>query len=76
MVTPDEAVSGTRRRTTSEGQYQNIHEDSHAHSGAVRSPGQCASPEFVNTITLNPGGRPKEVVFQEYVPLPTGTQYN
>lgn len=27
----------------------------------VRSPVRCVSPEFVNAIAMNPGGRPKEV---------------
>uniref|UniRef100_A0A8B9M046 Tensin 1 n=1 Tax=Astyanax mexicanus TaxID=7994 RepID=A0A8B9M046_ASTMX len=60
MVTPDEAVSGTRRRTTSEGQYNNSHEDNPAPAGGVHAPGHFVSPDFVNTIALNPGGRPKE----------------
>uniref|UniRef100_A0AAR2M1J6 Tensin 1 n=1 Tax=Pygocentrus nattereri TaxID=42514 RepID=A0AAR2M1J6_PYGNA len=63
-VTPDVAVSGTRRRTTSEGQYHS-HEDTPAHTGGVHSPVHCVSPEFVHTVALNPGGRPKEVQFQE-----------
>ncbi|XP_049335828.1 tensin isoform X8 [Astyanax mexicanus] len=60
MVTPDEAVSGTRRRTTSEGQYNNSHEDNPAPAGGVHAPVHFVSPDFVNTIALNPGGRPKE----------------
>lgn len=27
----------------------------------MRSPIRCVSPEFVNAIAMNPGGRPKEV---------------
>ncbi|XP_036426438.1 tensin isoform X1 [Colossoma macropomum] len=65
-VTPDVAVSGSRRRTTSEGQYHNSHEDTPAHAGGVHSPGHCVSPEFVNTIALNPGGWPKEGHMHSY----------
>ncbi|XP_037392508.1 tensin isoform X5 [Pygocentrus nattereri] len=64
-VTPDVAVSGTRRRTTSEGQYHS-HEDTPAHTGGVHSPVHCVSPEFVHTVALNPGGRPKEGHMHSY----------
>ncbi|XP_062853704.1 tensin-1 isoform X1 [Trichomycterus rosablanca] len=75
-VTPDEATFSTRRRrTTSEGQY-NSHHAENSDTG-LRSPQQCVSPEFVNTIAMNPGGRPKEGhvhsyrdAFEEVVPAP------
>ncbi|XP_051996914.1 tensin isoform X2 [Xyrauchen texanus] len=57
-VTPDEAMPTIRRRTTSESQYLNSRNDSPAHG--VRSPEKSISPEFINTIAVNPGGRPKE----------------
>ncbi|XP_075465818.1 tensin-1 isoform X4 [Ascaphus truei] len=66
--TPDEIGSLTRRRTTSEGQY----EDSTAGSSSVsnptkvRSPVRCVSPEVFNTIAANPGGRPKEHHLHSY----------
>lgn len=44
---------------TSEGQYQKRSED--GPDVSVRSPVRCVSPEFVNAIAMNPGGRPKEV---------------
>ncbi|XP_066519379.1 tensin-1 isoform X2 [Hoplias malabaricus] len=65
-VTPDEALSSSRRRTTSEGQYNSSHEDSPSHAGGARSTGHCISPDFVNTIALNPGGRPKEGHLHSY----------
>ncbi|XP_077435250.1 tensin 1b isoform X16 [Vanacampus margaritifer] len=33
---------------------------------AVRSPVRCVSPEFVNAIAMNPGGRPKERHMHSY----------
>uniref|UniRef100_A0A8C9T5W8 Tensin 1 n=1 Tax=Scleropages formosus TaxID=113540 RepID=A0A8C9T5W8_SCLFO len=56
-TSPDEAAVPTRRRTTSEGQYQ---DGGPTQDVSVCSPVRCVSPEFVNTIALNPGGRPKE----------------
>lgn len=44
---------------TSEGQYQKSLED--GPDVSVLSPVRCVSPEFVNAIAMNPGGRPKEV---------------
>ncbi|XP_036396908.1 tensin-like isoform X3 [Megalops cyprinoides] len=64
-MTPDNSAP-MRRRTTSEGQYQNGQEGGPAPSGSVRSPIRCVSPEFVNTIALNPGGRPKEGHMHSY----------
>ncbi|XP_064166577.1 tensin-1 [Anguilla rostrata] len=67
-MTPDSAVAPARRRTTSEGQYQNGHDGGGGPSpgGPVRSPIRCVSPEFVNAIALNPGGRPKEGSMHSY----------
>ncbi|XP_040295442.1 tensin-1 isoform X15 [Bufo bufo] len=66
--TPDEIVSVTRRRTTSEGQYEeNGPDPTSAYSPTkVRSPVRCVSPEVFNTIAANPGGRPKEPHLHSY----------
>ncbi|XP_044161067.1 tensin-1 isoform X4 [Bufo gargarizans] len=66
--TPDEIVSVTRRRTTSEGQYEDNGPDpTSAYSPTkVRSPVRCVSPEVFNTIAANPGGRPKEPHLHSY----------
>ncbi|KAI1899468.1 hypothetical protein AGOR_G00062110 [Albula goreensis] len=66
-MTPDNAAAPMRRRTTSEGQYQNGHDGGGtAPSGPVRSPIRCVSPEFVNALAQNPGGRPKEGHMHSY----------
>lgn len=57
----DEPATVPRRRITSEGQYQNSPDDGSSPDVPVRSPVRCVSPEFVNAIAMNPGGRPKEV---------------
>ncbi|KAG8125238.1 hypothetical protein E2320_020548 [Naja naja] len=58
---PEEGEALVRRRTTSEGQYENgPQEPSSPRSPTVRSPIHCVSPEVVSTIAANPGGRPKE----------------
>ncbi|KAM8933645.1 tensin-1 isoform 2-T2 [Pelodytes ibericus] len=66
--TPDEIGSLARRRTTSEGQYEeNVAEPGSASSPTnVRSPVRCVSPEVFNTIAANPGGRPKEPHLHSY----------
>ncbi|KAJ8253071.1 hypothetical protein GJAV_G00208790 [Gymnothorax javanicus] len=64
-MTPDVGAAPVRRRTTSEGQYQNGHDGPPA-PGQVRSPIRCVSPEFVNAIAQNPGGRPKEGPMHSY----------
>ncbi|MCI4375100.1 hypothetical protein PGIGA_G00105290 [Pangasianodon gigas] len=64
MSTPDETASSTRCCTSSEGQYNNSHEESSAHGNG--SPQHCASPKFVNTIDMNPGGQPKEGHMRSY----------
>lgn len=55
----DEPTAAPRRRITSEG--QNGPDDSTSPDVPLRSPIRCVSPEFVNAIAMNPGGRPKEV---------------
>ncbi|XP_043931073.1 tensin-1 isoform X6 [Protopterus annectens] len=66
-TSPEESVVPTRRRTTSEGQYENsTHDPSSVSSTVLRSPVRCISPEFVNTIAANPGGRPKEPHLHSY----------
>ncbi|XP_066431643.1 tensin-1 isoform X5 [Eleutherodactylus coqui] len=66
--TPDEIVSVPRRRTTSEGQYEENVADpiSPTSPTKVRSPVRCVSPEVFNTIAANPGGRPKEPHLHSY----------
>ncbi|XP_063790010.1 tensin-1 isoform X5 [Pseudophryne corroboree] len=66
--TPDEIGSLTRRRTTSEGQYEDNAADPSSMSSPtkVRSPVRCVSPEVFNTIAANPGGRPKEPHLHSY----------
>ncbi|XP_078142013.1 tensin 1b isoform X1 [Centroberyx gerrardi] len=62
----DEPSSLPRHRTTSDGQYQNGPDEGPSPDGPVRSPVRCVSPEFVNAIALNPGGRPKERHMHSY----------
>lgn len=50
-MTPEVTQQSGRRRTTSEGQYQSSH----------GSTPMVDSPDFAHTLTLNPGGRPREV---------------
>ncbi|KAH0621263.1 hypothetical protein JD844_022362 [Phrynosoma platyrhinos] len=64
---PEETEAPVRRRTTSEGQYENSPQDpSSQRSPTVRSPVHCVSPEVVSTISANPGGRPKEPHLHSY----------
>ncbi|XP_063067608.1 tensin-1 isoform X2 [Engraulis encrasicolus] len=68
-VTPDEGHPSMRRRTNSEGQYQNGHEDrsgSAQGSTSMSSPRTHVSPEFVTVIASNPGGRPREGQMHSY----------
>ncbi|KAM4731327.1 tensin-1 [Anableps anableps] len=51
-----------RRRITSEGHS----DDALSPDIPVRSPVRCVSPEFVNAIAMNPGGRPKERNMHSY----------
>lgn len=56
-TSPDEPTVVPPCRITSEGP-----EDATSSADVpVRSPVLCVSPEFVNAIAMNPGGRPKEV---------------
>ncbi|XP_039612338.1 tensin-like isoform X3 [Polypterus senegalus] len=55
-----------RRRTTSEGQYDNSQDTGSGQGTTVRSPIRCVSPEVVKTIAANPGGRPKEPHMHSY----------
>ncbi|XP_072274071.1 tensin-1 isoform X4 [Pyxicephalus adspersus] len=64
--TPDEISSLTRRRTTSEGQYEDNAGEPGYNPSKVRSPVRCVSPEVFNTIAANPGGRPKEPHLHSY----------
>lgn len=57
----DEPTTVPRRHITSDRQYQSNSNDGSSPDGSVRSPIRCVSPEFVNAIAMNPGGRPKEV---------------
>ncbi|XP_028277469.1 tensin isoform X5 [Parambassis ranga] len=53
-MTPEAMHETGRRRTTSEGQYQSSHEDTSA----------VHSTDFANNLSLNPGGKPREILFQ------------
>ncbi|XP_041807202.1 tensin-1 isoform X2 [Chelmon rostratus] len=65
-VSLDEPTTLPRRRITSEGQCQNSPDDDPSPDVPVRSPIRCVSPEFVNAIAMNPGGRPKERHMHSY----------
>uniref|UniRef100_A0A3Q4HGW8 Tensin 1b n=1 Tax=Neolamprologus brichardi TaxID=32507 RepID=A0A3Q4HGW8_NEOBR len=62
----DEPTAAPRRRITSEGQNQNGSDDNTSPDVPLRSPIRCVSPEFVNAIAMNPGGRPKEKNMHSY----------
>ncbi|XP_069472917.1 tensin-1 isoform X3 [Ambystoma mexicanum] len=66
--TPDELGGLARRRTTSEGQYENNPPDASSVRSPpnIRSPVRCVSPEVFNTIAANPGGRPREPHLHSY----------
>ncbi|XP_061648457.1 tensin-1 isoform X23 [Phyllopteryx taeniolatus] len=57
----DEPAVLARRRITSDAP-----EDASSPEVPVRSPVRCVSPEFVNAIAMNPGGRPKERHMHSY----------
>ncbi|XP_059416599.1 tensin-1-like isoform X7 [Carassius carassius] len=57
-VTPDEAMPTMRRRTTSESQYLSSQTESAVHG--LCSPLKPLSPDFANTIAMNPGGQPMQ----------------
>ncbi|XP_067890814.1 tensin-1 isoform X4 [Heterodontus francisci] len=66
-TSPEEMGPTTRRRTTSEGQYENSGDSSGtSRSPPVRSPVRCVSPEVASSIAANPGGRPKEPNMHSY----------
>nr|XP_033473546.1 tensin-1 isoform X2 [Epinephelus lanceolatus] len=62
----DEPATLPRHRITSDSQYQNGPDDSTSPDVPLRSPVRCVSPEFVNAIAMNPGGRPKERHMHSY----------
>ncbi|XP_053554093.1 tensin-1 isoform X2 [Bombina bombina] len=66
--TPDEIGSLTRRRTTSEGQYEDGTTGPVSRGSPTKalSPVRCVSPEVFNSISANPGGRPKEPHLHSY----------
>ncbi|XP_038646251.1 tensin [Scyliorhinus canicula] len=64
-TSPEELGPSSRRRTTSEGQYENSG-DSGSRSPPLRSPVRCVSPELASSIAANPGGRPKEPNMHSY----------
>ncbi|XP_029696054.1 tensin isoform X6 [Takifugu rubripes] len=55
-MTPEVTQDSGRRRTTSEGQYQSSHD----------STPMVDSPDFAHSLTLNPGGRPREGQIHSY----------
>ena len=61
VLSMDEPATLPRHRLASDGQYQNGPDDDPSPDIPVRSPVRCVSPEFVNALAMNPGGRPKEV---------------
>nr|XP_046259305.1 tensin-1 isoform X5 [Scatophagus argus] len=65
-VSLEEPATLPRRRITSEGTYQSGQDDGSSADVPVRSPVRCVSPEFVNAIAMNPGGRPKERHMHSY----------
>ncbi|XP_069388540.1 tensin-1 isoform X6 [Paralichthys olivaceus] len=66
VLSLDEPATLPRHRLTSDGQYQNGSDDDPSSDIPVRSPVRCVSPEFVNAIAMNPGGRPKERNMHSY----------
>ncbi|XP_072254025.1 tensin-1 isoform X8 [Leuresthes tenuis] len=58
----EEPATLPRRRITSEGHS----DEGQSPDVPVRSPIRCVSPEFVNAIAMNPGGRPKEKNMHSY----------
>ncbi|XP_040913985.1 tensin-1 isoform X7 [Toxotes jaculatrix] len=62
----DEPATLPRHRITSDGHYHNGPDDGSSPDIPVRSPIRCVSPEFVNAIAMNPGGRPKERNMHSY----------
>ncbi|XP_065818579.1 tensin-1 isoform X8 [Labrus bergylta] len=65
-VSLDEPATLPRRRITSDGEHQNGSDECDSADVPIRSPVRCVSPEFVNAIAMNPGGRPKERHMHSY----------
>ncbi|KAM3607540.1 uncharacterized protein V6R79_009359 [Siganus canaliculatus] len=65
-ASPDEPGTLPRRHIPSDSQYQNGQDGDPSPDAPVRSPIRCVSPEFVNAIAMNPGGRPKERHMHSY----------
>uniref|UniRef100_A0A3Q3LDN1 Tensin 1b n=1 Tax=Labrus bergylta TaxID=56723 RepID=A0A3Q3LDN1_9LABR len=65
-VSLDEPATLPRRRITSDGEHQNGSNECDSADVPIRSPVRCVSPEFVNAIAMNPGGRPKERHMHSY----------
>ncbi|XP_042350868.1 tensin-1 isoform X3 [Plectropomus leopardus] len=65
-VSLDEPATLPRHRIVSDGQYQNGPDNEPSPDVPLRSPVRCVSPEFVNAIAMNPGGRPKERHMHSY----------
>uniref|UniRef100_A0A8C4YFJ6 SH2 domain-containing protein n=1 Tax=Gopherus evgoodei TaxID=1825980 RepID=A0A8C4YFJ6_9SAUR len=64
---PEEPGVPNRRRTTSDGQYENSpQEPGTPRRPTARSPVHSFSPEVVSSIAANPGGRPKEPHLHSY----------
>ncbi|XP_059823470.1 tensin-1-like isoform X6 [Hypanus sabinus] len=63
-MSPLETDLSSRRRTSSEGHYENGSDASC--SPPVRSPVRCVSPELASSIAANPGGWPKESNMHSY----------
>uniref|UniRef100_A0A8C3TF75 Tensin 1 n=1 Tax=Chelydra serpentina TaxID=8475 RepID=A0A8C3TF75_CHESE len=64
---PEEPGAPSRRRTTSDGQYENSpQEPGTPRSPTARSPVHSFSPEVVSSIAANPGGRPRESHLHSY----------
>ncbi|XP_044887879.1 tensin-1 isoform X9 [Mauremys mutica] len=63
----EEPGAPNRRRTTSDGQYENSpQEPGSPRSPTARSPVHSFSPEVVSSIAANPGGRPREPHLHSY----------
>ncbi|XP_056292724.1 tensin-1 isoform X5 [Pseudoliparis swirei] len=65
-VTLDETAAFPRHHIAGDGQFQNGPNIDPSADVPLRSPVRCVSPEFVNAIAMNPGGRPKERHMHSY----------
>ncbi|XP_068429240.1 tensin-1 isoform X4 [Clinocottus analis] len=66
VVSLDESATLPRHHITIDGQYQNGPDGDPSADAPLRSPVRCVSPEFVNALAMNPGGRPKERHMHSY----------